>query len=179
MTVKPVKPLDDIVPVIVEPVAPPPPSTTEEPKEEPDKTPDDTPQIVAVVLDSPAVNFAVPTVGNLLLPQGMAALPPISPMAQAAVLQRQPTTINSTGRGGERPDPAYPPIALQQGLQGSVTLSITVDETGLITAIAVKQSSGSPLLDRSALEFVRKHWIIPPSDGSRSYEATITYRLKE
>ncbi|MGZ4963980.1 MAG: energy transducer TonB family protein [Limisphaerales bacterium] len=42
----------------------------------------------------------------------------------------------------------------------------------------VKESSGFPMLDRTALEFVRKHWKIPPGNGVRLFQATITYRLQ-
>ena len=100
-------------------------------------------------------------------------------MKQIAPLRSQPRTIQNTGQGGERPSPTYPRIALEQGEQGSVTLSITVDQAGIITGIAVKTSSGHPLLDRSALEFVKKHWIIPPAGGNQLYETTITYLLKK
>jgi protein TonB len=65
------------------------------------------------------------------------------------------------------------------GLQGSVALSITVNEEGRITAIEVKQSSGFKVLDNSALNWVRQHWVIPPANGSKLYEATITYRLSK
>ena len=177
-TIKPVKPTEEALPVIIEQATPPPTTADDQKREDTDKTAPDSPQIVAVVPDSPAVNFAVPTIGNVLLAKGMAAVPPASPLRQVAPIKRLPANLNSTGRGGERPDPTYPPLALQQGLQGSVTLSITVDETGLITSIDIKQSSGSSLLDRSALEFVKKHWVIPPAEGSRQYEATITYRLR-
>ncbi len=69
-------------------------------------------------------------------------------------------------------------MALEQGQQGAVTLSMTVDDAGLITTIEVKQSSGSSVLDRSALDFVKRHWIVPPGQGVRTYEATINYKLK-
>ena len=191
--ITPVKPFDDALPVILEQATPPPTVTTEPQKiEEPAKSTADAPQIVAVNLDSPAINFAVPAIGNILLPKGMVALSQITPLPdkgmvampqttalrETAPIKRLPAALNSTGRTGERPAPEYPPLALRRGLQGSVTLSITVDESGLITAIAVKRSSGYSLLDHSALDFVKKHWIIPPAADSRQYESTITYRLR-
>ncbi len=56
------------------------------------------------------------------------------------------------------------------GLLGTVT--------GLIQTIEVAQSSGFVVLDHSALEFVKRHWTVPPGKGSRVYEATITYKLR-
>jgi protein TonB len=86
--------------------------------------------------------------------------------------------LKTTGSGGDRPQPPYPKIALEQGQQGSVTLRMTVDGAGVITAIEVVQSSGFPLLDRSATDFVKRHWTVPPEKEMRTCEATINYRLQ-
>jgi protein TonB len=67
---------------------------------------------------------------------------------------------------------------LDQGQQGSVTLRMTVDEAGLITAIEVARSSGFPILDHSALEFVKRRWTVPSGKGARIYEATINYKIQ-
>ncbi len=177
-TLKSVKPIEEAIPVVIEPQAPPPQPAEQTPQENVEQDKTEAPQVVAVTMESPAVNFSIPTIGNVLVPSAMAAAPPIAPLKQVAAVQSLPTTITSTGQGGERPQPYYPPNALKLGMQGSVVLSIRVNEQGRIAAIEVKQSSGFRLLDKSALEWVKQHWIIPPADnGSRLYEATITYRL--
>jgi protein TonB len=170
-------PIDEIIPTIIEPLTPPTAADQPQSQERPDQDKPDTPQVVVVTPDSPAINFSVPTIGNLVVPNALAAPPPVAPMKAIAPLRSQPRTIENTGQGGERPSPAYPRIALEQGLQGSVTLSIAVDDAGIITAVSVKASSGHPLLDRSALDFVKKHWIIPPAGGNQLYETTITYLI--
>ena len=81
-------------------------------------------------------------------------------------MRNLPAVLNTTGSGGERPQPPYPKIALEQGQQGSVTLRMTVDDAGLIQTIEVAQSSGFPVLDHSALEFVKRHWTVPARQGS-------------
>jgi TonB family protein len=178
MSVKRPPPIEDAAPVIVEPVTPPQQATPDQKQEpvEPDKSA--APPVVAVTLDTPAINFSVPTVGNLLVPNAMAAAPPSQDLKAVAQLSSRPVAINSTGGGGERPQPPYPKIALEQGQQGTVVLQMTVDDAGLITAIELKDSSGHPLLDRSALDFVKRHWIVPPGQGTRLYEATIIYKLR-
>jgi protein TonB len=177
-TIRPVKPLEELVPVIVEPVAPPPPATAEQQnQEQTDQDTPDTPRVVVVTLESPAINFAVPTIGNLLVPTAIATAPPIVPMKRVEPLRSQPATLQNTGAGGDRPLPKYPEIARAQGEQGTVVLSITVDDAGHIAEISVKQSSGYSLLDRSASDFVKKHWIIPPAGGARQYEAPIEFKL--
>src|SRR5258708_7888852 len=113
--IRPVKPQEESVPVIVEPVAPPPPTTAEQQNQDrTDEEKPDTPQVVVVTLESPAINFSVPTIGNLLVPNAIAKAPPIAPMKQVEPLRSQPTTLESTGKGGERPAPLYPEIARQE-----------------------------------------------------------------
>jgi len=179
-SIRPLPPLEEIVPAVVEPLPPPPQSATEEQnQDQTEQEKPDAPQVVVVTPDSPAVNFSVPTIGNLLVPNAVAQAPPVAPLKAVSPLRNTPRAINSTGSGGERPQPPYPRIALEQGEQGSVTLSLTVDDAGAITDIAVKESSGFPLLDRSALEFVKRHWVVPPGEGVRNYLSTIHYRLKQ
>lgn len=177
-TIKPVKPLEEPVPVVVEPVAPPPPTTAErQNQEQTDEQKPEAPQVVIVTPESPAINFSVPTVGNLLVPNAIATAPPIAPMKPLQPLQSVPKTLENTGAGGERPLPAYPEIARQEGQQGLVVLAITVNDSGIITDVQVKESSGYPMLDRAAKDWVKRHWIIPPTGGTRNYEAPINFRL--
>lgn len=169
----------EVAPVIVEPLPPPPPATTTEQKQQDtDQDKPEAAQVSVVTLDSPAINFAVPTIGNLVVPNAVAVAPPLEPLKPVASLRSVPTRLESTGGSGERPQPPYPKIALESGQQGSVVLQMTVDEAGLIENIEVKQSSGSSVLDHSALDFVKRHWIVPPGKGTRAYEATIIYQLK-
>src|SRR5688572_7540804 len=48
--------------------------------------------------------------------------------------------------------PVYPPLALTTRTEGDVVLEATIDETGRVTNLAVRQSV--PLLDRAAIEAV-------------------------
>ena len=79
--------------------------------------------------------------------------------------------------GGERPSPPYPPLAKELHQEGVVTLRITVDDAGEVQAIKVGQSSGFPLLDHSAMDFVRVRWTFPSGRGARTYEVSINYKL--
>jgi len=136
------------------------------------------PQVVVVAPPSPKINFSVPTIGNLVAPNAIAHEAPLKPLSPAAPSQLKALPLNSTGGGGERPQPPYPKIALEQGQQGKVVLMMNVDASGIITTIAVKESSGYPVLDRSALDFVKRHWVITPASGERLFEATINYRIQ-
>jgi periplasmic protein TonB len=170
-------PIEDVAPVVIEPLPPPVQTVQEQKQEEPNPDKSEAPRVVVVTPDSPSINFSVPTIGNLVVPNSVAAAPPLAPMQAVAPLRAAPSMLNSTGSGGERPQPPYPRIALEQGQQGSVLLQMTVDDSGAITAIEVKQPSGSQILDHSALDFVRRHWTVPSGKGTRIYEATIIYKL--
>ncbi len=176
-SIKPLPPLEVAVPAIVEPAPPPPKSASQEQQHEPSETEKpDTPQVVVVTPDAPNINFAVPTIGNLVVPNAVAKAPPLHPLQAPAPLKQQPTLLETTGGGGERPTPPYPKIALEQGQQGRVTLLLSADEAGNIISVEVKESSGFPILDRGAIDFVKRHWTIPK--GVRLAEVPINYRLK-
>lgn len=171
--------IQDAAAVLVEPVTPPP---TAEPQSSPDtteqKSETETLQVVMVTPESPAVVFSVPTVGNVVASAALAQAPPLVPMKPVEPLKQAPQILNNTGRGGERPAPDYPEIAKSQNMQGTVVLAMTVDDKGTITEIHVKESSGFALLDRSALDHVKRHWVVPPGGGTQQFEVPIHYKLK-
>lgn len=57
----------------------------------------------------------------------------------------------------------YPAQALHSRLQGQVILKVLVDENGVPQEVAIEQSSGYTLLDRSAREQVLKGWKFEPA----------------
>jgi TonB family protein len=175
---KVVPPLERPVPVIVEPLPPAAPPSAEPKQNEEDKP--ETPPLVAVTIDTPAINFAVPTPGTLLVPLSVAPTPVETPLKKAApVRPNEPTTIQSTGQGGERPKPdSYPRIAEQLGIQGTVILLLTVNDSGKVVSADIQQSSGSAILDDNAQDWVKRHWIVPPVNGGHVFLAPIRYQLK-
>ena len=184
--IRPLPPPEEIIPAVVEPVVLPPPTSAIrvlKPEDSPQEKPDAA-QVVIVTPDLPEIKFSVPTIGNLVVPSAMAVAPPLRPMVAPAprpvarAEKPQPSELNNTGSGGARPQPPYPPAALEHHQQGTVVLSLTVDETGNVATIDVKESSGSQILDRGTLDFVRRRWKVPPGAGTRMFEATITYRLE-
>lgn len=61
------------------------------------------------------------------------------------------------------PQPTYPPQLRQRRMQGSVILNIDIAADGFPTAGNITQSSGSPALDRHALNWVLRHWRFTPA----------------
>ncbi len=181
---KPVPPLEQPVPVIGEPLPPVvQPKTEIKPSDEQNSEDKPTaPAVVQVVtIDTPAINFSVPTPGSLLSAVGVAPEATQSVAAQprqAAPVHHEPQTVNSSGHGGERPDPAYPRMALELRQQGKVVVEVTVDDEGKVIKTALHGSSGYPFLDQAAEDWVRHHWTIPPQSGSHVFLAPFNYILK-
>ncbi len=177
---RPIAPMQETVAAIVEPLPPPPPSAEQPQTQENEPEKLDAPQVVIVTPDAPSINFSVPTIGNLVAPTAtaIATAPPLHPLAPVTPLRSRPMNLQNTGGSGERPQPPYPKLAMQQGQQGKVTLLISADDQGSIASVEIKESSGSPILDRSAVDHVRRHWILPRGTGTRLFETSIIYRLE-
>jgi protein TonB len=175
-----VPPLEQPAPVIVEPLPPVVPASAPTQADQPNEIKPETQPAVAVTLDTPEIKFAVPTKGTLVVPLSVAPTPVDTIVNQAAPVARpsEPQTIQSTGRGGERPAPyPYPPIAEQLGHQGTVMLLIRVDDAGKVVSAEIHQSSGSAILDDNAQSWVKNHWIVPPVNGGHVFLAPIHYQL--
>lgn len=61
----------------------------------------------------------------------------------------------------KNPEPAYPLLAKKRGYEGTVLLSVLVNENGLVENIWVFESCGYRILDNAALDAV-KEWIFEP-----------------
>jgi protein TonB len=59
-----------------------------------------------------------------------------------------------------RVTPAYPALAKQQGVEGTVRFEATIDKDGHVSALSVV--SGPPLLIQSAVDAV-KQWVYDPT----------------
>jgi TonB family protein len=172
IAIKPAPPIEEIVPVILAPVTLPPQETTEQKPADEDKN--DTPRVAVVIPQTPNVSFSVPTIGSLVVPASLASAPPLEPMRTAATIN----LLNSTGAGGERPQPLYPKIALEEGEQGSILLVLGGDAAGNVISVDVKESSGFPFLDRATVEFIKQHWHLPVGTGSQLFQTRINYKIQ-
>jgi protein TonB len=64
---------------------------------------------------------------------------------------------------GVNPKPPYPMLARRMGMQGTVVLRVHVRADGSVAEAALAQSSGSQLLDNSALKTVQEQWRFLPA----------------
>ena len=171
ISIKPAPPIEEIVPVILAPVTLRPQETTEQKPADADKN--DMPHVAVVIPSAPNISFSVPTIGSLVVPASLATAPPLEPLRTATVIK----TVSSTGAGGERPQPPYPKIALEEGQQGTILLLLGGDASGNVVSVDIKEASGFQILDRSTVEFIKSHWHLPAGSGSQLFQTSITYQL--
>lgn len=88
--------------------------------------------------------------------QPAASSVPASPGAESAPSSPEPLGAL------ENKSPQYPKLARQRGQEGEVTLRVEVSAQGQAMHVSVLKSSGHSLLDKAALEAVRK-WSFRPA----------------
>jgi len=167
IAIKPVPPIRQEIPVIVQPTVLPPQTIAPKP-EQPEQT--SQPRVLVALPNAPNVNFGIPSAGTLISDAALASAPQPAPVRIGS--------LANTGAGGERPEPPYPPIALQTGEQGTVVLELTGDGAGNIVSVDLKESSGFPVLDRATMDFIKRHWQLPAATGTRLFQTRITYKLQ-
>jgi TonB family protein len=169
IAIKPVPPIQEIIPVVIQPAVLPP--QTIAPRPEPAEV-NNQPPVLVVLPDAPNINFGVPTAGTLVMPAALASAPP--PQEAPARIG----SLNNTGEGGDRPEPPYPAIARETGEQGTVKLLLGGDAAGNVVSVEVRESSGFPILDRATVDFIKRHWRLPAGEASHFFETSITYLLQ-
>jgi protein TonB len=173
ISIRNVPPIRQVVPVVVMPRTLPPQAVVPQKREQPRQQ--NQPARVFVALpNAPNINFSVPTIGTLVSSADLASAPPLNPLQAPA----QIVALGNTGAGGERPEPPYPPLAMQTGEQGTIVLLLDSDASGNVVSIDVKQSSGFPYLDHATVEYVKTHWHLPTDAGTRRFQTSITFKLQ-
>ncbi|MFZ0827329.1 MAG: TonB family protein [Verrucomicrobiia bacterium] len=166
IAIKPVPPIREEIP-IVQPTVLPPQAIAQKLEQ---AQPNNQPRVHVALPNAPDVNFGIPTVGTLVVPAALASPPQAAPVRIGS--------LSNTGAGGERPEPPYPPIALQTAEQGTVVLLLTGDDAGNVVSVDVKESSGFPVLDHATVDYIKRHWRLPAGAGGRLFQTSITYQLQ-
>ena len=167
IAIKPVLPIRVEVPIVVQPTVLPPQAIAQKPEQ---AQPNNQPRVLVALPNAPNVNFGIPTVGTLVVPAALASPPQMAPVHMSS--------LSNTGAGGERPEPPYPPIALQTGEQGTVVLVLNGDDAGHVVSVDVKESSGFPVLDHATVDYIKHHWRLPAGSDNRLFLTSITYQLQ-
>lgn len=149
--------------------APPPPPAAPEPVASPPEPP--RPVAAAAPLEQPrpsAITVEAAPAGTPVAPRVTEGVPPAAP--PQAVAPARPVAPPAPARTAPRADaswagnapPSYPAMARRLGEQGEVRLDVHVGANGNVLDVRLKKSSGSQLLDRTAIETVKK-WRFTPA----------------
>ena len=120
-------------------------------------------------------------------PAPVAAAVPPAPTVAAAPAPVAPAPVPTQPRFDadylDNPKPAYPAISRRLGEQGRVVLRVHVDADGRTGEVQLHTSSGSPRLDQSALDTVRRWKFVPARLGQTPTAAwvlvPIAFTLKD
>jgi len=91
----------------------------------------------------------------------------VQPASESSARQQSSNSVAQTvgttpARALSNPNPAYPPEAVQQRLEGRVILSVTIAASGAVTKVKVAESCRHKVLDQAALDAVRR-WRFSPA----------------
>ena len=127
-------------------------------------TPMPQPVLVAAPADVPAAATLVPPP----VPPPQAAVAAVPALVPAA-----PSQPRFDADYLDNPKPAYPALSRRIGEQGRVVLRVRVAADGQAADVQVQTSSGSPRLDQSALDTVRRWKFVPARLGNDAVAATV------
>jgi protein TonB len=167
-----------------EPPAPPPPQPRPEPVAELPPPPAPVPESVAPAPPAPAAPVAPSEPAHSAAVVAPPSAPTVPPGPQPAT-GTVPAAASPAGPAGpptpprhdaaylDNPKPAYPLSARQRRLEGTVRLRVFVNATGTVDEVHLHQTSGSPALDRSALDAVKQWRFVPARKGERAVPAWV------
>ncbi len=84
-----------------------------------------------------------------------------------------PGPVDAVPVAGNAP-PQYPRVARLRGLEGRVVVTAAVDPLGVVVSSEIAETSGFAMLDRAALEAVRRWRFEPAQRNGRPVRATIS-----
>jgi len=123
------------------------------------------PEAAAAISGTTSVAPSEERKGEFMGPQSN-ALGPVATISTAA--EEKDTSLLSTGETRKarpayrkNPRPEYPRIAQRRGYEGTVLLEVLVTSAGKVEDLRIAESSGYPVLDRSAIKSVKK-WLFEP-----------------
>ncbi len=104
----------------------------------------------------------------------------VAPSADEGTLQAYRLELLRTARHYKR----YPRVAMDNNWEGKVVVKMVIGGNGLISGISVLSSAGYPILDKEAVDMIRKAKPLVPIPGSLrgrefSVEIPVIYSLKD
>lgn len=107
----------------------------------------------------------------------------VAEMAEKSVQTEQPTSSPQPSQHARpdyayNPQPSYPRLLREQGVEGVVWLRVWVDSDGRPTEIKLAKASGYRLFDEAALRAVQKWSFIPAKNGSQQIGSWVEFPVR-
>ena len=175
------------MPIVIERVPTPRPTPTPTQKPTPQPVPKETPlpvmhRVKPRVLPTKPVRPATIHPPAVTTSTGGKEQPPMPLQTGTETEQPQspPTPIDArdiiiSARFINRVEPNFPEVAINQGVEGTVIVLVTIGPDGAPSDVRVWQSSGNAALDRAALQAAQQSTYAPPEVNGEP--ATQTYRV--
>jgi protein TonB len=106
-------------------------------------------------------------------PMGALRLSIIALAAATALAAPIMTTVTATA--DPRPAPHYPKAALDAGVEGSVTVEVTIDADGRVQDAAIVKAEPAGWFEEEALRYV-KTWTFPPSGANARRTVVVDFK---
>ena len=113
-------------------------------------------------LPDPSADVDAPAVSAVVLSSSPPRAPATTVRASSPAAQSGGAVVSATPRYHTNPKPDYPIPSLRRREEGIVLLNVQVQADGTPAAISLNRSCGHPLLDRAALDAVRR-WTFEPA----------------
>jgi periplasmic protein TonB len=111
--------------------------------------------------------------------------PPDIVVAQTTTATNAIQQVTTTRPPPDRPaqvlaesKPDYPPTSLENCEQGTVTLSVSIDERGRAVDVAIVKSSGYPELDNSAISWMKRQRFAAARKDGRPYATQQSFNVE-
>lgn len=98
------------------------------------------------------------------------AMPPPAPSA--------PVSSRAEPIEGRTPAPRYPPQALRRGERGTVIVRADIGTDGVPTSVSLVSGSGSRLLDRAAVDAVKRWRFRPATSNGQPTAGSVTVPIE-
>jgi protein TonB len=129
------------------------------------------------VKPAPLIAASAPATSTLVAPPAPTPIPePVTHAKKDEPAPAPPAPVDPPRFNADylhNPAPTYPSLSRRMGEQGRVLLRVLVSADGLADRVEVRSSSGSPRLDESALETVRRWKFVPARQGEQPVAAWV------
>lgn len=105
-------------------------------------------------------------------------LPSVTDLPRGSLGTAPRVEARTPARPTHRPAPEYPALAQRRGIEGSVTVRLSIDERGRVTDAVVVESEPQGVFDTTALRAARQYRFSPAREGDRPVHSVLQQTIR-